>query len=247
MQEIEKLENLPNKEKIRKSDWNWDRDYYYRSDYPYKRVDRFLLSRVGLSWDDVVSEYVKLDWIPPQYRNSHFLAMHELEVNTFTHNENIFFYDRCSFNGKSQINIKEYHSDLFYVHPETKLLCFQAKSKNINWKARHEAEEAKTMRVLGDYWQLLKLGGIWYEIKAQIYKGAYAELSNKYLPNERLIGGEINYHWSRKNELAKPVKIILKRQLSSKELKKHGLGNDIVHSKVKCKTCGGFNCLITHK
>jgi hypothetical protein len=240
MQEIEKLEDLPRRERIKKSDW--DRDYY-NSDYPWNRVGRFLFSRVGLLWDDVVSEYVKLKWIPAQYRNFHFLTANKVEVNTFVQDKEIFFYDRYCFNGRSMINIKEHYSELFYVHPETKLLCFQPKSKKINWKEKYVAEQAKTMRIIGDYWQLVKLGGIWYEIKGiplDKHCNPDKPMLREFDPQKRVDATELIYSYGY-------IKIIYKKQLNSKQLKKYNLTNDFIYSTVKCKICGGINCLIQHK
>lgn len=235
IQDVEKLEDLPHREKLEKH------QHYRFQDYPYNRAQRFLMSRRGQDWDKIISEFIHLDWIPAQYRTFAKLREH-VEVNTFIENGKIYFFDNVSFQKNSRIDVTEHYRNVFYVHPKTKLLCFERKKK-INWKEKYAAEEAKTFRVIGDYHQLLKLSGIWYEIKGEIFVPGN-DWTQKFLPNERLIGGEPHRFLGRDNKKAKAIKIVVKKQLSSKQLKKFGLVNDVKLNTKKCPRCGGFSCLI---
>lgn len=203
----EELENLPRNQKIKKG-LDWWNDYNHE-DYPWRRVHRFLRSRVGKNFENVLSEFVKLKWILPKYRTLRQLADYHIETNTFIRKGEVFFYNKYCFGGKSETNVKEHYSELFYVHPKTHILCFQPKSKKINWKERHEAEEAKTFRNLGNYHQLLKLGGIWYEVKGQ-------PMDKSCKPDKRIIGHNSQDY----------VMVTYKKQLNNKELKKFNLTND---------------------
>ena len=161
----EKLEDLPKVQKMREG-LGWRENY--GSDYPWNRVKRWVASKAGQPWDKVVSEFVKLKWVPVQYRTHSRLTRYHVEANTFINDDgNICFYDRYSFSRDACHVIKESCHEVNYVHPATKLLCYHQKQKRINWKKRDEIEESKTLRILGDYHQLLKLNGIWYEVRAE--------------------------------------------------------------------------------
>lgn len=221
----EKFEDLPRKTKMREG-LGWRENS--GSDYPWKRVFRFLLSRVGQDFDRVTAIFVNLTWIPPEYRTYHQLARYHVETNTFRAGKDIYFNDHYSYHNRGAVaKISEQYSDLFYVNPDDKTLAYHPKGKKINWKIEREKDEAKTLRILGDYWQLLKLNGIWYEVKGQkvdtyfvrdAIKKGYATVIG---PKDRLI---------KENEgrsFYKTAKVTYKKELSSKELKKFGLKNDV--------------------
>lgn len=232
MIDIEKLETLPRKQNMREK--MQDCDFYRcRSNYPWKRVFRFLLSRVGQDFDKVTAEFVKLTWVPSQYRAFGQLAKHHIEVNTFFNDSGeICYYDRYSFAREACYKVSE-QSEVFYVHPKTKLLCFQPRRKKINWKLKHAEEESKTLRILGDYHQLLKLNGIWYEIRGKS-SGYYESLSPAFKrfsrpigPRDRMIPQSSDNQWVNLPD-ANTIVITYQKQLSSKELKKFGLKNDVL-------------------
>jgi hypothetical protein len=133
---------------------------------------------------------------------------------------------------------------MFYVHPKTKILCHY-KPKKVNYRKIQEEEEAKTFRILGDYHQLLKFDGIWYEVKGKIIENSfYDNLYEQRGPRERLIGSfdKPRYYYIWKD--FPHVKIVLKRQLSHKELKKYGIANDIKPIGKSCPVCGNLKCTL---
>jgi hypothetical protein len=232
-------EDLPNRAKVRPCGvWR-----EYGKDYPWKKVYRFLVSRVGKPWDRVFSEYVHLDWIPRQYRIQGQIA-YSVIFDTFMKDGKVWYYDKHYANHERQIedcgNGFWSHSDIFYIHPETKYLCYY-KPKKINYKKRQSEEEAKTLRILGDYHQLVKLNGIWYEVKGKpqppntytnYINGRAVVVTYKWGnpigPKDRMIEDNTikSMFYYPRNINYGSVKIILRRQLNHKELKKYGVKNN---------------------
>lgn len=287
----QKLEEMPTFAKRKNPDKWYDS---YGDDYPYKKVDHFLHSRVGKCWDDVVSEFVHKDWIPPRYRLPSKIS-EKVEVNTFIQNGKVCFNDNFSwsYQGMRERQIEEEIRETFYVHPLTKLLCL-FKPKRVNYKKQREIEEAKTIRILGDYHQLVKDNGIWFEVKGKpvepdevVIKGLHYKVQNRFpitstpiykdiykdKPEYKVVDGKLllpiigdwRYRGNRigpKDRMIKPerqksfgrygfnhdsIKITMNRQLSSKELKKYGVTNDLPKTiKHRCDVCGGFGCTLTH-
>lgn len=204
-----------------------DSDRHRSMAVDYHRITRWLISHIGQNYDAVCAEFVKLKWVPAEFRRVSFLADSFVETNTFiTDGGDIAFYIKYYTGG---FHLVKYLDDALYVHPENKTLCFNRRKK-IDYKAIHAAEEAKTLRILGDYHQLQKLGGIWYEMKGEVVNNTYWRKPSG--PRDRME----EHQWN--------LKITLKRQLNSKELKKNGLTNDKIVLGYKCPACGALgNCL----
>src|SRR5208283_1718072 len=163
---IEYIDNLPSRDKVRPP--KDGHDHYKGEDYPWKKVYRFLVSRVGRPWDWVFSEYVHLDWIPHQYKTQEQIS-HSVRFNTFMRDGKVWFFDKYLSNNERQIEDCGgcwCHSDIFYVHPETKILCYY-KPKKVNYRKLQQKKLDKKLRILGNYHQLYKQNGIWYEVKAE--------------------------------------------------------------------------------
>ena len=292
---IEYVDNLPSRDKVRPP--KDGRDHYKGEDYPWKKVYRFLVSRVGRPWDRVFSEYVHLDWIPRQYKTENQIA-HSVILNTFIKDGKVWYFDRGYFSGERPIEEScggfYCHSEVFYVHPQTKILCYY-KPKKIDYKKRMAKEEAKTFRILGNYHQLVKIKGIWHEVKGEpvesdivVIDGLhYRKVKTKPLPQPptmtffgrkvvpdkppyKMVDGKylvpVDYRWRDENKIGprdrliddnykdsiwrrldyNSVKITVYRQLNHKELKKHGLKNDVKIVGKPCKVCGNINCLLDH-
>ena len=282
--DLEQVETLPSHDKVRRTD-AWHR---YGKDFPRRKIQRFLLSRQGKLWDNVFSEYVHLEWVPKQYKTeaeiSTFVYLH-----TFMEDGKVWFHDKF-MDGARLVDDFKYGSDCFYRHPETKKLCYHRKVK-VDYAKRHKEEVAQYMRILGDYHQLLKVAGIWYEVKGELIKSETIEIDglhyrpagvtpvyrtwrHKDVPDiappdgrhYKIINGKLyapyaearyegkplgpkeclledltkkEHYWNRHNYGS--VKIVVCRQLSSKDLKKHGLKNDRkLMAGVRCKKCGGI-------
>lgn len=194
---------------------------YYRYNYPWKRVVRYLHSREGQPWDKVLAEFVRLPWLPTEYRTQKKLRAH-VEVNTFLKSNKVYFYDDRAYrncNNNSEQSIEDYSGDIFYVHPVSKLLCFHEHTKFVYPKP------AVNSIYLEDYHQILKVDGIWYDVRAV----SITPLQRKHFPPRmRLIDASVaSISWvntsSANYYIYRPA--IVKRQLSGKELKKYGIKN----------------------
>jgi hypothetical protein len=128
--------------------------------YPYKRMHRFLHSRIGNSYANVLHEYINLDWIDAEYRTHTQLAK-LVETNTFLENGEVFFYARFTYDGVPRSVIDTY-GELFYVHPKTRMLCYKTPDKK-----KPKRSDPPNFVVLGDYHQLIKTQGKWYEVKGE--------------------------------------------------------------------------------
>ena len=152
----DKLEALPKREQRETRIKHQVRSHHWGAGYPSNKVSRFLQSNVGQPWDKVYSKYHNLDWIPVDMRDLEHIKWHVI-TDTFIKNGKV-------------VHIGDYHSgetsvdahcrEQFYVHPITKLLC-------VSTPPRPNRVLDRTINILGDFHQLLKLDGIWYEVKAK--------------------------------------------------------------------------------
>ena len=240
---LEKLEELPNKEKPTHT---YSDKYYNRNYFPYRRVYRFLRSRVGKLEADIVSEFLKCKWIPATERT--YTKFRELvETNTFIKNKEIYYYDEYAFNGSFERRVKDhrnhyyYSCSLFYINPIDKTLQIVP-----TYPVEPFKKNDNTIKILGDYHQFLKLNGVWYEIKAELTKWRDTETkllnSNFFVKFFRPHDALINVPW------VSNIKIVYKKQLNHSELIKNNLKNDLNSiPKDKCPICGGFGCRTIHK
>jgi len=160
--DTEQVETLPTRDKVRSPD---SRRHGWWTCYPYKKVQNFLAHRVGKNWNDVFSEYVHLDWVPDQHKTREQIG-HEVYVNTFIGDDGkVWVYEKYGSDARPVDNLM-FGNYVFYVHPETKKLCYLEK-KVVDYKKKQAEEQSKYMRVLGDYHQLLKVKGVWFEVKAE--------------------------------------------------------------------------------
>lgn len=212
--DTEKFEELPTREKSHSNSCG-------RS-LPWARLNRWIESHKGVHVDLVFHEFVNLKWLLPEYRTKEQFRRH-IELDTFWENGKICYHDDywARWKGNSSHPIEESASKEVYVHPTTRLVCVFYPKTPKSWKSREREEFNKKCRIIGHYHQLCKKDGIWYEVKAEVLpKGRLSFLHKK--PDENLLEPDasgIKY-------LVRPgIMITLKRQLSSKELKKNGLTN----------------------
>ena len=231
-QDIDKLEQLPLRE--RNHDYSWENDDYWSKDFPYRRMRRWIESCKGRHIDEVISEYVHAKWVPKHHRFINQFRRH-IELDTFIRDGAVHYYSRYMsiFRDKAPYTLCEDGiSDCIYVHPTTRLVCVYKAPTRKSWRKEEQEKLAKRVRILGDYHQLYKMEGIWYEIKAKplptmpamsIGLSVYHSMYKRCGPKDIIMEGVHDYHRKSK-ELH--VKITLKRQLNGKELKKYGLTND---------------------
>jgi len=160
----DEIEDLPSRDAIRpRGVW-----FRYGEDMPWKKVHRFLVSRVGEFWNDIFSEYVHLEWVPEKYKTREQIANSVL-VNTYMKDGKVYYFDKYCDRDNNEKTIDDYrfgYGDCFYVHPITGKLCYRQTKKSCH-KKEHAEKLAKTFRILGDYHQLIKRNGVWYEVKGK--------------------------------------------------------------------------------
>lgn len=218
------LETMPKKERFRKNPDKW----YSGWNFPYRRVHRWIESKVGNHIDDVISEYVNAEWIPLEFRQRHNLYRY-LQCHTFLVNGKVCYHDGSPYYLRKEIpyNIVENQgTKTFYVDPTTRKVCvFYPKSRKWDttlWKQ----QQMMKLVILGDYHQYNFHDGIWYEIKAEPcqYQTDIANYNHfRKGPNDNLLVKTNRYN--NRNSKNPYVKITLKRQLNHKELKQNGLRN----------------------
>lgn len=240
-QSEEKIENAPHRERIKhrsqrgSGNFNWSHFY------------GFLESRVGNPVDRVIHEFVNCDWCEPRYRT--FRQFSEgVEMHTFKKADGKIYYFCGWSNGQERCVETDayyfYHREhFFYIHPETRLLCLHKKSSRIDYETQRRAERKAKVRILGDYHQLYKLNGTWYELKAEpIPENSLVWNKERKGPHDLLLEPS---GWGGYGKDKDPyVKVTVKRQIGSKELKRHGLKNDLPEAGIpRCSICGGFRCV----
>lgn len=211
--DIDQLDLLP----VRKSFYPTDKKAIVRREehvyvsVDWRRIRRWLISRIGTGWSQIVSDFVRLEWVPKQYRNYREIIKH-VETLVYLGEDNEFWF-YPEFDKPVGRPLKGESGEVFYVNPCNNLLCFKAKERRRNYKKEHQQKLARTIRILSDYHQLLKLFGIWYEVKGRPFmKGCKP---TEPMIKEREYGPESSYG----------CEISSKRQLNKSELKQYGLTN----------------------
>ena len=186
IRDVEKLEDLPSVDRARVPRGEWRQ---WGSDYPHNKVRRFLQSRVGCHWNDVFSEFCHLEWLPQQYKTKEQVSR-AVMLNTFMKDGKVWCYDGFTYGGRAIDDTNQHFyyfgREEFYVHPETCILYSRKEvTHNANYyKKKKEKEQRKYMIILGDYHQLLKINGVWFEVKGEpkknnvvIYGGLHYRVS----------------------------------------------------------------------
>lgn len=229
--DIEKLEELPSREpthRHRKPKKGCACSYCQEKrgdNYPWDRVVRWLKSRIGNKWDDIISEFVHADWVPAEHRSYRKLCEH-VEDHTFMRNGAVWFH--AAYHPDNAAEVDKEYGEVIYVDPRTGDLCYKKKTPRTRWTIHREEEERKTMRVLGDYHQLLKLNGIWYEVRGA--PGGISFDARKYGPRDRMMWDKPTVgrkNWTYLSHCMDRPRIVLKRQLSKQDLQFHKLRNEI--------------------
>jgi hypothetical protein len=219
IQDEEKLENLPLRE--RNHDYSWENEYYRGSRIPYRRLTRWLEAQDGVHIDVVIHKFINLRWLPPAYRTLNTL-LQRIEANTFFNEVGGVSFFASYMDGER--SIKNANMKIIYVHPKSRCVMVHRPRTQKSYAKLQREERDKTVRILGDYYQITKIDGIWYFIRGEPQPEWTSNwrLERK-APREPLL--EKNSEWQNKNTRNPFVKIIQKRQLNGKELKIFGLTN----------------------
>ena len=224
------LESLPKFEKFH--DYSWENDSYWGKGLPWQRLKRWVESQEGEHIDNVIHKFVNLKWLLQEYRTMHQLRR-QIEMDTFLEDGKVMYYSEYPMCGVAARPIEGGTKEV-YVHPKTRCIQVYRPPTRESWRKQHQKELDAKLRILGDYHQLYKLNGIWYEVKAEpakdqnkwnrLYK-TYGLTNGMERKGPKDILLEKNSAWKRASN--DPfVMVILKRQINGKELKKHGLQNN---------------------
>lgn len=216
----DKLENLPKWERPFPPDDGTDR--WRGEDLPYTKIKRWIEGQEGIHIDSVVHKFVNLKWVPRKYRTIAQIS-NFIERDTCIEGNKIYYF--ISWGDVRYRPVEKEMKKLVYVHPKTGLVCVFRPMTRISWQKKAQEEQDKRVRIIGDYHQLYKQNGIWFEVRGEpieVCEPCYLNFDRKG-PRDILL--EPTNCYNRKS--SKPiVKITLKRQLSSKELRKYVLKND---------------------
>ena len=190
----------------------------WNEDVPRSHVERWLKSKVGEDFDSVFSEWTKLSWLPSRLRNLEYFKY-------FVETEVVFEDDQAS----RVFCFRNYGfvyplSNSLYLDPNTKKIAFAKPLKKKSWKKSQEEKIAQRCIFLGDFHQLCKIDGIWYEIylNPSVKVTVYDWYLKKYVQKTAITEKGKPYTdilW--KKELLKSMK-----QLDGKTLRKYNLKND---------------------
>ena len=196
---------------------------------------RFLISRVGQSWDSVYSEISK------NLRVTHAVQQHVRDhvrdfvvTNVKVDDDGVLW--GVSYGSPFRIGEGWWRREL-YVDPRDGILKRTPEHpKQISGRERMEAEHALTCRVLNDTHQLRKHMGVWYECEVKCVPDPEKKSYMRADGTEHIyeVGGSA-YDVILKCTVYKrhtgfavyaSTYCASKRQLNKSELKKHGVSND---------------------
>ena len=161
----EKLNDLPTHQSMRRSGVQMHKGYdgFSRSDFPWKKIRRFLIDSVGKKFVRVSKQFVHTDWVPAEYRKVSKLA-ELVETKTFMERGRVVFYG-SAWRGSAEHYVDKESGEVFYVDPRNGLLCHKPAMSKRERRAQYKQTETWCI-VLRDYDQLLKLNGVWYHVVA---------------------------------------------------------------------------------
>lgn len=185
-------------------------------------LKRWLQSQVGRPWNDVYSEacaVIKPDSIIRAHVKTHLLQF--VERHTFMHDKKVCILD-TGYPGRGIIPVTErrYGWNLFFVHPESGLLCATPQKSWKTLRAERRLARAETFRWLDCNFALKQIDGIWFTCQFRVVSDegpfkAYDHALGQQVGRGGLLRCDSQY-----------LHCIGKRQLSRRELRRYGLRND---------------------
>lgn len=186
----------------------------------FTKAARWVHSFKGRTYDELLSEWVKQEWIHPQERTKATLDKSFIEANTVLNEKGVV----CTLNEWSglyePVSTSKYRT--LAVHPETKIL-FETKKTG---KKKYDYYSAvRYLNVfLGPYHQLFKYKGVWYEVvfkKTYQMFDVYKTNGSYYIMKEQPPQEYLNdSKFERYKNCGQFEKV---RQISKKEIKKYNL------------------------
>lgn len=184
---------------------------------------RWLQAQVGRVWNDAYSEacaVIKADSVIRAHVKAHLLEF--VERHTFMRGGQICVLD-TGHRGRGIIPVTErrYGWALFFVHPESGLLCAIPQKSRKELRAGRRSTQAEHFRWLDDSFALKQISGIWFSCQFRMVSSegpfrAYDHGLGRYVGRGGLLQRDGQY-----------LHCITKRQLSRRELRRYDLRNDL--------------------
>lgn len=186
-------------------------------------LKRWLQSQVGRPWNDIYSEacaVIKPDSVIRAHVKTHLLQFVEREA--FMHDGKVCVLE-IGYRGRGVIPLEEQrgncYRNLFFVHPETGLLCVVPRKSRAAWRAERQATRKETFRWLDGNFAVKQICGSWFacqfrEVPPDRPFKAYDHALGQEVGRGGLIRRDNRY-----------MHCIAKRQLSRRELRRLQLQN----------------------
>jgi hypothetical protein len=186
-------------------------------------LKRWLHAQVGRPWNDVYSEacaVIKPDSIIRAHVKTHLLQF--VERQAFMHEGKVCVLE-IGYGGRGVIPLEEQRGsrrwNLFFVHPETGLLCILVKKSHAALRAERRIARKETFRWLDSDFAVKQIRGIWFacqfrEVLPDRRFKAYDHALGQEVGRGGLIRRDDRY-----------LHCIAKRQLSRRELRRFQLQN----------------------
>lgn len=220
--DIEELPNRENNRIKREIPLKWRGYEKFANRVQYSKAARWVHSFKGKTYDELLSEWVKQDWIHPQERNKHTLENWFIAADTVLNSEGVV----CTLNEWSGLlePVKTTSNRPLAIHPETKILFETKKEKKAKYNKYRQVEHLNVF--LKPHHQLYNYKGIWFEL---FFKPVYQQYIFSYDPKALRVSVNkeqppqeyLNDSMFEKYKNAERFEKF--RQLSKKEIKKYKL------------------------
>jgi len=199
-------------------------------------LHRWLHSKIGRPWNDVYREACAVSH-PDNYVRLHVKThlLQFVERNTFMHNGTVCVLDtgyRCR--GIIPVTERRNGWNSFYVHPENGLLL---EIPRLSRRARQAGEPKPAIieHWIGKNISLRQIRGLWFECHFERPDNVRADVYDHAL--ERVVRREELSRYHHRYLLC-----VHKRQLSTRELRRHGLQNVVTGSNEAQSSVGRVRC-----
>jgi hypothetical protein len=187
---------------------------------------RWLRSQVGRPWNDVYSEacaVIKPDSVVRAHIKTHLLDF--VLRDTFLREGEVWCFARYRWFGTNELQVSLLATRWtgFYVHPATGALCEIPPRRRARWRDKSTDELMRVQRWVDDATLLCRLNGSWFECRMEAFPV-------RDIRHEGPLRFDLNTHRLLSRDDAKrlygrAVRCVAKRQLSRRELRRHGLVN----------------------
>ena len=184
-------------------------------------LKRWLQAQVGRPWNDVYSEacaVIKPDSIIRAHVKTHLLDF--VQRNTFMHKGKVCVLD-TGYRGLGIVPVDErrYGWNLFFVHPESTLLCATPWKSRKTLRAARRKAGAENFRWLDELFALKKIGGIWFACQFRVVAP-----DGPFKAYDHAVGQQVGRGGLLRRD-GQYLHCIVKRQLSHRELRRYELQN----------------------